>query len=457
MFTGRHYPWCHEVASGHRTYSLSKYLWRWGWRPIVITQLEPDAIGISPMPLNHIRDYLGALRQNEAGVIPVAAGPSTGRTLLALSRQMHERATRSGIRRKFRDGMGSVLGYLAWLLGGDGYQMGGGWIPRAVEAALCVVQTIGADAAFSTSGWDPLFAARRLRRKVGIPWILDLTDPWEMFYVSAARFLYLTPFYRQVVPSAASLSQCTPGWARELSQRVGRPVACLVSGFDADELDRVEARRFDRFTVVYVGSAESDNRDPSTFFAGLSLLRRTQPEVGSKVQVVYVGSNYDFFRQRASEQGVNELLHCTGQVKLGEVMPYVKGAHLLLVAMDNRLGFNQGRLTAKVGEYLGTDRPILLTQPPSECIKTDLARLIGETSVGWGAENAEAVAAVLRRLLEQYRATGATMRPGGGRYVVGDFTWQSQSRKLAFLLDQVAAGQRDPVVENIRTAYPWGA
>jgi hypothetical protein len=238
---------------------------------------------------------------------------------------------------------------------------------------------------------------------------------------------------------------------------VGRPVACLVSGFDEDELDRVEARRFDRFTVVYVGSAVSGSRDPSLFFAGLSLLRRIQPEVKSEIQVLYVGSNYDFFRRRASEQGVNDFLHCTGLVKLGEVMPYVKGAHLLLVAMDNRLGFNRGRLTAKVGEYLGTDRPILLTQPPSECGKTDLARLIGETGVGWAAENVEAVVEVLRRLLEQYRATGDTMRPGGGRYAVGDFTWDGQSRKLALLLDQVAAGQRDPVVEDIHTAYPWGA
>jgi glycosyltransferase involved in cell wall biosynthesis len=370
---------------------------------------------------------------------------------------MHERAARGGIRRKFLNGAGSLLGYLAWLLGGDGYQMGGGWIPRALEAALCVVQTIGADAAFCTSGWDPMFAAVRLKRQLGIPWILDLTDPWEMFYVSVARFFYLTPFYRRFVPSAASLSQCTPGWARELSRKVGRPVACLISGFDADELDRVEARRFDRFTVVYVGNAESGNRDPSTFFAGLSLLGRMQPEVGSKVQVVYVGSNYDFFRQRASEQGVNEFLHCTGQVKLSEVTPYVKGAHLLLVAIDNRLGFNQGRLTAKVGEYLGTDRPILLmTQPLSECSKTDLARLIGETGVGWVAENAEAVAEVLRRLLKQYQATRTTMRPGGGRYAVGDFTWHGQSRKLASLLDQIAAGKRDPVLEDIRTAYPWG-
>ena len=456
MFTSRHYPWCHEVASGHRTNSLSKYLARWGWRPIIITQLEPDTTGTIPMPLDHIEKYLVSLRQDEVGVIPVAAGPSTGRFLLALSRQMHERAADGGLSGRMWESMGSVLTYLA-SLGGDSYPMGGGWIPKAVEAGLCVVKTIGVDAALCTSGLDPVYAAYRLGRKTGIPWILDLTDPWEMFYGTVARYLYLPPLYRRVVPSAACLSQCTPGWARELSRKVSRSVACLISGFDSDWVDRVEARRFDEFTVLYIGSAEVGNRDPQAFFAGLALLKRTKPEVGSKVKVVYVGSNCDFFQRRASEQGVVELLHCVGRVKLGEVMSYVKGAHLLLVALNSGLDFNRGRLTAKVGEYLGTDRPILLTQSLSKEGDTDLARLVRETGVGWVAEDAETVAKVLKGVLEQYWSTGTTMRPAEGRYPVGDFTWHGQSHKLALLLDQIASCKRDPIVEDICAAYPWAA
>ena len=44
-----------------------------------------------------------------------------------------------------------------------------------------------------------------------------------------------------------------------------------------------------------------------------------------------------------------------------------------------------------------------------------------------------------------------------GNITYGDFSWQRQAHKLALVLDRVARGERDPVVEDLAGEYPWSA
>ena len=107
----------------------------------------------------------------------------------------------------------------------------------------------------------------------------------------------------------------------------------------------------------------------------MSKLCRDAPELVDGLEVLYIGWHQEVFRQRAAEAGVLERLRCLGTLPPEEVIPYLKGAHLLLMMLDQTADYNVGRLSGKVGEYVGAGRPILLIGQTDKGRETDLVRL----------------------------------------------------------------------------------
>ena len=86
-------------------------------------------------------------------------------------------------------------------------------------------------------------AARRSRR-LGIPWVADLRDPWaldEMMIYPTALHRARDAAMRALLASAAAIVMNTPEAARRLpsdaSRRSRRTVVTIPNGFDAADFD----------------------------------------------------------------------------------------------------------------------------------------------------------------------------------------------------------------------------
>lgn len=456
LLTTRCYPVSKDLfTTGLWAYLFPRHLLRWGWRTIVITQWTGEAGGPEPCSIDEIPERLHGLPNNQIVVLPIKAEASFGRTLISLSRSAHRNAENTSFFRPVLHGIGSFLSAVAFFMTGATHITGGGWTRPAARAAIRTSETLKIDAVLATSGWDSAIAAQRCYRHTGIPWVQFFQDAWQMFVTRIARPLYGAYYHYRVLPSAAAICHCTPGWTRESSLELHRPVTCVTGGYDAEHMATVGVKQFDHFTIVFAGSAEIGNRDPKWLFAGMSTLCRDAPELVDGLEVLYIGWHQEVFRQRAAEAGVLERLRCLGTLPPEEVIPYLKGAHLLLMMLDQTMDYYVGCLTCKVSEYVGTDRPILLISQTDRGYETDLVRLIRDCGLGWIAQNTDEVTVVLEGLMQQYHTSGITVRPGNGKYHLSDFSWQRQTQKLALVLDCVARGERDPVAEDLTVEYPW--
>lgn len=440
--------------SGIASRFLGQYLVRYGWRPLVVTQWKEGEANQVPITLDEIPSYLASFGETAEVVFRIQAVRSLGRQLIRASQWAHHQRFGGRLPRPIWSSVGAGLTGLA-RLNGASHESGGGWAPVAAEAGVRIACATEVKAVAAMTGWDAPFAAQRCHRRTGIPWIQYFHDPWQMFVRPAGRPLIGIYLRRFILSSAAAVCHCTPRWTRELAQELKRPVSCLINAYDSEQMAASRTQPFDRFTVVYSGTIEADVRDLTVFFAGLASLRAERPGLADNMQFVYIGHQKDLLWQRAREHDVSDLVRCLGPLSAMEVLPYVKGAHLLLTTLDQTDALNVGRLGGKSAFYVGSGRPILLTSHTQDGCDTDLIRLVRDTGAGWIARDNHEVAALLGQLLEQYRAVSDTTRPGQGRYPTGDLSYQRQAEKLALLLERVARRERDPVVEDLAVEYPW--
>jgi glycosyltransferase involved in cell wall biosynthesis len=436
--------------SAHLAHSLA----RTGWRSVVITQYKGNETDQPPVNLEDIPACLSAAGETGEVVLRVKAEQTPGRGLVRASQRLHGLQSGGKWVKPVWGGIASGMTGLAYLLG-DSHESGGGWSSIAARAGMQVARSLQVDALVGITGWDAMIAAQRCHRQTSLPWIQIFHDPWQVFIAPAGRPLLALYLDRLVLRSAAAICQCTPTWSRELEQELHRPISCLINSYAAEHMAASKPRQFDRFTVVYSGTLDPGVRDPELFLAGMVLLRQEMPALAEKMQFIYIGSQADFLWKRAREFGVSDLVQCVGSLSALDVLPYIKGAHLLLMLLDQTNPFRVGCLTSKSAEYIGSGRPVLLIARTRNDEDTDLIRLVRDTGSGWAVREAAGVAGVLRQAYKQYDELGNTLSPGGGCTATGDLTYEHQTKKLAWLLERVSSGGIDPRFEDLEVAYPW--
>jgi glycosyltransferase involved in cell wall biosynthesis len=433
---------------------MAHHLIRHGWRPVVVTQYKGLESDQHPVNLEDIPAYLSSFDETSEVVVRIKAEPSLGSRLIRSSQRMHNLHIGGKLLSPIWNGIGSGITGLARFLG-DSHESGGGWSSIAARTGIRIADTIKIDAMLAITGWDAVFAGYRCHLKTGIPWIQIYHDPWREFIKPIGRPFLAIYLNHLILRSAAALSHCTPAWTRDMEKELHRPVTCLVNAYDAEQMAAAWRQQFDRFTVVYAGTVEPEVRDPRVFFAGMSLLRSEMPALADKIKFIYIGSQGDFLRKRAQEYGVSDLVQTLGSLSAPEVLPYIKGAHLLLMFLNQTNPFLVGCLSAKSAEYIGSGRPILLVSKTKNNYETDLIRLVRDTGSGWVAQSELDVVGILRKALEQYEASGDTFPPGGGCYAIGNLSYEHQAQKLAALLERIAQGERDPLIERLEDEFPW--
>lgn len=314
-----------------------------------------------------------------------------------------------------------------------------GWLPYAIPAARRLLATHGIDAVMTTgpphschlAGWA-------LQRLTGCPWLADFRDPWtdinyyhELPHTALARRVD-AGLERMVLRAAGQVVTVSPHWAQLLQQKTpAAPVAVIQNGFDPADMPVDVAPRRDVCYVTHVGSLYA-SRNPQALWQALQRLDAAGAAPALRVRLVGTVA-----------PDVQAAIEGHGVAHRVEHVPYQPHAEALALLCESAAALlvieafpqDEGVITGKLYEYVGTGRPVVGVGPPDG----DAAALLRATGAGrlWGRGDVPALEASLHRVYEAW-AAGQPLT-GAAPEAAAPYTRAAQTHRLGALLDRLVA------------------
>jgi glycosyltransferase involved in cell wall biosynthesis len=281
--------------------------------------------------------------------------------------------------------------------------------------------------------------ASRLQSISGLPWIADYRDLWSQSYTIKRNSLYrkfLEGVERRVNKDVICLTTVSEPLARNLETLHKKKAFVIYNGFDAQEYMGLEIPGDQtRFSVVYTGSIYKDKRDPTPIFEAVSRLLKKGIITPDRFEIHFYGTEQDIIREMANLAGIESVIHLHGHVPLKDSIKAQKSATLLLM-LPWKDESQEGFLSAKIFEYLGSGRPILSVGPEDGSVE----RLLKETGGGISIRYAGDVEKVLHQKFAEFVQYGK-IKIERKEDVIQQYTRREQTRILAQIFDEVIASR----------------
>jgi len=303
------------------------------------------------------------------------------------------------------------------------------WYPAAVRAADRVAGSFSPDIVYSSSPpFTAHVAARRIARKIGVPWVADFRDLWADSHHTAGypkvRKHLERVFEKHILKDAAGIVTASPAFTEIMQRWHNQPMLTMTNGYDPEDYPTkgVRCAEEGKLSLVYAGTFY-DNFDVSLLLRALRLLG---PDA-ERVRLTFFGKGLEPVVIAASRLEVSGLVDVRGPVPRDEAMALQVGADafVLFTWTDERFG---GWLPAKLFSYLGAQRPILAIGPHGN----PLGRFIEALGVGRSASSAEEAASIIAEWLREKSSANTVSWRGGSE--VESFRRSAQVAELeAFL------------------------
>ncbi len=314
------------------------------------------------------------------------------------------------------------------LLRRGGYQSA--WIDAALHSGQRLAAEFRPDAIWATFGkMEAVFVARRLSRDLGVPWILDLKDNWELFVPKLLRRIMA---WR--VRGWQALSANSEQTAELAARWHGAPARVIYSGIE-EAFMGVGETRGEPLSVRHhlhlnlIGSLY-DTRLASELLSAIDEWFRTLAvHDRERLGLRYMGADGALFTRLAEEAGTEIPWRAVGYLPVAEMAGACRGA-LLNMYIANDVGFHH-----KLLELLACGRPVLAY--PRE---TGEARALNKRVHGAMIEPGNE-AGIMQALNVALAHAIAPQHTQYDPALFQDYSWPSQARRLERMLaDAAAAG-----------------
>lgn len=352
------YHWPPAGGPGvQRVIKFVKYLYKFGWRPIVLTvedgeysaydhslhkELPEDCVVIRVngwRPETLYRKFVTIKKDN---TIPVAV-------LADKSDQSIKQVFAKWIRSNIFIPDAKV-----------------GWILPAIKAARQVLVDYPIYAIFSSSPPPSVqLVAKRLSRIYKIPWIADFRDPWTtIHYYEHVHRAYLTRSIDEwlelsVLKSANYITCANYGDLKTLKSRwpYGR-FKYLPNGYDESDFSKIELT-FNKikFIITHLGSI-GEERTPTIFFRALKKLINSEHELRNDIIIEFIGNVNQRTIDEVKYYGLYQNLSLINYLPHIEALQKASSASLLLLPL-NKSRQTSHIVPGKTFEYLRLQKPIL--------------------------------------------------------------------------------------------------
>lgn len=307
-----------------------------------------------------------------------------------------------------------------------------GWIPYGTEAGRRFVVDWKPDAIIaSVPPHSGLFVAARLARELGSKFVIDFRDLWvdHPYYEARGLRWHLESFLEdRVLRAADGYVTVTDGWAAHLRRRHGKPVRCVMNGYDAkDYADPPKSPGPQGpLTLIYGGGLYGNKRDPRPLFAAIASLGWGPEDISVQFHVDAPKK----IRAWAVDYGVADCIDTSGFVTRPELLTkQMKSDLLLLLRWDNPS--EDHVIAGKLFEYIGCRRPILSVGRTSG----EAAAIIRDEGFGAVENDPNEIARALEQWLSEKRSAGI---PAPTKGIPEKFSRNSQFRLFVEFLEELS-------------------
>ena len=282
-----------------------------------------------------------------------------------------------------------------------------GWYPYAVRKGSDVIKRYQPDLIFSTSPAETTHViARALAKKFRLPWVADFRDPWTSSGLAIERLYPMKKLEkwleRKVLDNASAVitvtEECRLDFLLHDPSLDFQKFHCIPNGYDEEDFDSVVAKKFGKFTIVFIGRLYKENSIKNIFQA-LNLCFEENPEMRKNTAFLFIGEQYPTFRELVLESGLHDVVEQVSYQEHKASLSYLLGAHMCFYDFCAKKERSKIPLhhSAKIYEYLRSGTFILAVIPDD----LPVATIINETQSGVVIQ-AEAIADIKQQFLERY-------------------------------------------------------
>jgi len=311
-----------------------------------------------------------------------------------------------------------------------------GWRAYAVEAGADILRQQDIKAIISTS--PPVTShiiAKRLRDEFKIPWVADFRDLWTQNYYypySPLRRIIERRLELKTLSAADALVTVSQPAVDDLhSLHRQKPVHSIPNGFDPAEVNTTPAKLTDKFTITYTGNLYPGKQSPEPLFAALRDLITEESMDASDIEVRFYGPEAGWIDKQAERYGLTGIVRQFGVVPREIALNKQRESQLLLLLKWNDPK-QRGAYSAKIFEYLAARRPILAVGDFHDVVD----KLLDETKAGVSGQTGEEIKAVLLRLYQEYKSTGAASY-SGDEAEINKYSHREMAKKFVSILDSI--------------------
>jgi len=303
------------------------------------------------------------------------------------------------------------------------------WLPFALPAARRLAREERFDCVITSSPPQSAHLVGLALKRRGLCWIADFRDGWSFEpqhvpWLLGAQGRADASLERRVVGRADAVIGVTKPIADDLRQRLCLRAELITNGFDPEEVPGADADGLldpGRLSVVHTGRLGAARSTPKPLLDALRRLRGSA--TADRLEVVFAGPLSAEEQALLDAPDLNGLVRSVGALERPRALALQRAAHALLVVTEGSR--RRSVATGKLYEYLAAGRPVLVLGD-----ETEAARIVAETGAGLAtsAEDPEAIAAALRRLVES---------PPTPSKSVDEYAYPQLAQRLAALVEDV--------------------
>jgi len=251
-----------------------------------------------------------------------------------------------------------------------------GWLPFAVRASARMHRKNPFDVILASAPpYSSLWAALRLKKRLGIPMVLDFRDDWVgnalRSYPTSLHRSYDKRLERRVLREASRVTAINSVIRDSLVERNPglTDIEVLPHGYDVGlDSGSPPKKRGSKMRIVYTGIFY-DAQTPDFFLRALAAIAQEYPKIIDDIDVRFWGLIPRRSLDLVTQLGLGKVVRYEGYVPHGEALAAQQGADILWLTVGDR-PYADGISTSKLSEYMGCRKPILALVPPGDVQRT---------------------------------------------------------------------------------------
>ncbi|TVR76797.1 MAG: glycosyl transferase [Saprospirales bacterium] len=354
------YYWPPSGGAGvQRWLKFSKYLPKFGWKPVVYTPENPYFFLKDKSLLKDVNSEVEVIKRKIWEPYQLAAFLSREKSKKLNTSNLDHKTDKKSLLKQF-------ITYIRanWIIPDPRKY----WIGPSVKFLkslvdknnINIIVTTGPPHSMHLIGYN----LKKLRP--GLKWIADFRDPWSKldFYDSLPITRKTMESHKRleklVVDTADVVLATSPSMHQQLEPFDLQKFYCITNGYDPEDFPQITANKktTNKIKIVHTGLLNSD-RNPSNLWEGLKAWINENPEQSEGLSIVCPGNvDMEIENSLSSDPHLGNHFHFPGYIERSDLQLVYHDTDIFLLLVNNTHN-SRVNIPGKLFEYIATGKRIL--------------------------------------------------------------------------------------------------